>query len=72
VDWGDLPSPEQIVLADAQTSGGLLISASDEPAERLRESMERRGVAFSEIGRTVRGEAGRIAVRGHLAADGSR
>jgi selenide, water dikinase len=70
VDWGDLPSPEQIVLADAQTSGGLLIAATDEPGERLRESMERRGAAFSEIGRTVHGEAGRIAVRGRLPTGG--
>ena len=32
VDWGDLDEPEQLVLADAQTSGGLLIATDDPTA----------------------------------------
>jgi len=35
VDWGELTEPEQLVLADAQTSGGLLIAATD-PEGRYR------------------------------------
>jgi len=66
VGWGDLPDAEQVVLADAQTSGGLLIAASGDRADRLAEALRGRGVAFSEIGRTTAGEAGRIDVRGRL------
>jgi selenide,water dikinase len=66
VAWGVLPEPEQIVLADAQTSGGLLIAASAERAEALTGSLGRRGVSFAEIGRTVAGEPGRIAIRERL------
>jgi len=66
VDWGELSDSEQIVLADAQTSGGLLIAASKEPAGRLRKELARHGVPFSEIGRTTAGEAGRLEVRGRL------
>jgi selenide,water dikinase len=66
VDWGELPDAEQVVLADAQTSGGLLIASSGDRADRLAEALRERGVAFSDIGRTTAGEAGRIEVRGRL------
>ena len=66
VDWGDLPEPERLVLADAQTSGGLLIAVSDGRADLLRQALERRGVEAAEIGRTTRGDPGLIAIRGHL------
>ena len=36
VDWGELSTPEQLVLADAQTSGGLLIATLD-PERTARE-----------------------------------
>ncbi|HYG72639.1 MAG TPA: selenide, water dikinase SelD [Actinomycetota bacterium] len=65
VDWADLTSPEQHVLADAQTSGGLLIAASD--GDALERQLDRRAVAFAEVGRIETGDAGRIAVRGRLA-----
>jgi selenophosphate synthase len=52
------------VLADAQTSGGLLIAATD--GDALAAALERRGVRFAQIGRTVPGEPGRITVRGRL------
>jgi selenide,water dikinase len=64
VDWDDLPEAERLVLADAQTSGGLLIAARR--ADRLREGLGRRGVPFAEIGTTVDGEPGRMAIRGRL------
>jgi selenide,water dikinase len=66
VDWGELPDAEQVVLADAQTSGGLLIASSGDRADRLAEALRERGVAFSDIGRTTAGVAGRIEVRGRL------
>ena len=66
VGWGELPDAEQVVLADAQTSGGLLIASSGDRADRLAEALQERGVAFSDIGRTTAGEAGRMEVRGRL------
>ncbi len=64
VDWGELTEPEQIVLADAQTSGGLLIASRD--ARRLTAALSARGVAWREIGRVVDGEPGHITVRGRV------
>jgi selenide,water dikinase len=66
VDWGELPQAEQIVLADAQTSGGLLIAVSGDRADLLAGALRERGVAFSEVGRTTAGAAGWIEVRGRL------
>jgi selenide,water dikinase len=66
VDWGDLPEPERLVLADAQTSGGLLIAASRERSERLRSALAERRVDVAEIGATAPGAPGRITVRGRL------
>jgi selenide,water dikinase len=65
VDWGDLAEPEQMVLADAQTSGGLLIAASD--GDRLAEALSARGIPWREIGVTTdEGPPGRISMRGHV------
>ncbi len=55
-EWGDLPAPEQLVLADAQTSGGLLIAARD--ADRMAGELSGRGVPFAVIGRTEAGPPG--------------
>jgi selenide, water dikinase len=68
VDWGSLSEPEQHVLADAQTSGGLLISAPDDSSRALQEGLIRRGVTAAEIGLVREGPAGRIAVGGALEA----
>jgi selenide,water dikinase len=67
VDWGELTEPEQLVLADAQTSGGLLIAAADPEDMRLR--LVGRGVQAVEIGLTEEGEPGHITVEGRLPAD---
>lgn len=64
VDWGELTEPEQLVLADAQTSGGLLIAATDSNA--LAGALGDRGVSFAEIGETVAGEPGHITISGRL------
>ena len=63
-DWGELTPPERLVLADAQTSGGLLIATAD-PA-RLRAELGRHGVGFAEIGSVVEGRPGTITVVGRL------
>ena len=67
VGWGDLDEAERLVLADAQTSGGLLIAASGERADALVAGLRARAVSMAEIGRTVEGAAGRVEVRGRLA-----
>jgi selenide, water dikinase len=56
VDWGELTTPEQIVLADAQTSGGLLV-ASTRPMDP--------GL-FTPIGEVTAGAPGSITVTGRV------
>jgi selenide, water dikinase len=63
-DWGRLAEPEQLLLADAQTSGGLLVAVSPDRAGDLVDALERRdALAAAVVGRTMDGEAGHIAVR---------
>jgi selenide, water dikinase len=64
VDWGELDEPEQLLLADAQTSGGLLI-ATHEP-RALAHALDRRHVRHRAIGITVEGPSGHIFVRGRI------
>jgi selenide,water dikinase len=65
VDWGATTTPEQHVLADAQTSGGLLIAASDD--DRLSAELRARHVPFDVIGTVVEGPGGRVRVSGTVA-----
>jgi selenophosphate synthase len=64
--WGELTEPEQLVLADAQTSGGLLI-ATDDPAS-LADALRGRDVPFAEVGALIDGEPGRVEVSGRVGA----
>ncbi len=67
VDWGELPEAERLVLADAQTSGGLLISVPEEGAEALAAALVDRGVDSAEIGTVLGdGESGAILIEGRL------
>jgi selenide,water dikinase len=70
VDWGGLPEAEQLVLCDAQTSGGLLVALPEARLPVLLDGLERRGTpARAVIGRVraaAPGPPGRIAVRGRL------
>lgn len=60
----DVPSVMQIVLADAQTSGGLLIAVSAESTGQLLAALQRHGVEYrSVIGRLIAGRTGSIVVR---------
>jgi len=63
-DWGELTEPEQVILADAQTSGGLLIAATE--GDRLAEALDRRRVPFAPIGSVQVGRAGAIRVTGRV------
>jgi selenide,water dikinase len=64
VDWGGLPEPEQLLLADAQTSGGLLISVAGDRADALVAALEARGTrAAAVVGRVTPGPAGEAVIR---------
>ncbi len=67
VGWGDLDEAERLVLADAQTSGGLLIAASGGRADAVEAGLRDRGVPTAAIGRTTEGPPGHIELRGRLA-----
>ena len=68
VDWGDADPAERLLLADAQTSGGLLDRDPSTPTRSASRST-RAGVAHAAIGEVVAGDPGHIAVDGRLAAD---
>jgi selenide,water dikinase len=64
VDWAGLSSDEQLLLADAQTSGGLLLAVDPSRAGALVAALGRRGTpAAAVIGHTVEGTPGRIGIR---------
>jgi selenide, water dikinase len=65
VTWGREVGPlDRLVLADAQTSGGLLIAVAPERTETLVAALQReRTPAAAVIGRVVAGPAGRVSVR---------
>lgn len=64
VDFGDLDRVAQVLLCDAQTSGGLLIAVSpSETAALLGALREARTPIAAPIGRVVAGAAGTIVVR---------
>jgi selenide,water dikinase len=66
VDWGPLPEIEQLILADAQTSGGMLIAATPQVADRLLLELSARGVDAAEIGAVEDGPAGTIRITGRV------
>ncbi|MGH2555923.1 MAG: selenide, water dikinase SelD, partial [Actinomycetota bacterium] len=68
-DWGVLSEAEQLILADAQTSGGLLIAIAEDRASSLRAALQERGIAPNEVGVVQAGEPGRLEIRGRIAPD---
>jgi selenide, water dikinase len=66
VDWGELPEAEQLVLADAQTSGGLLIAIPEDRAPSLRSALQERGIAAPEVGVVIAGDPGRVQIHGRV------
>ncbi len=70
VNFGGLSAPEQMVLADAQTSGGLLMAVAADRVEPLLAALEAaRTWARAVIGTVTAsppGAAGHIVVRGRL------
>ncbi len=64
VEWAGLSQDEQLLLADAQTSGGLLLAVEPGQAGALVAALVRRDTpAAAVIGHTVEGAPGRIGIR---------
>lgn len=62
VDFGGLPEPEQLLLADAQTSGGLLLAVPPERAERLLAACREQGTLVAAAIGALTEDAGRIVI----------
>jgi cysteine desulfurase NifS/selenium donor protein len=66
VKWeGTISDAQKILLADAQTSGGLLIAVAPEKLEALQNALDKRGVqVFAHIGQFTVPGPGRVVVVG--------
>ncbi|MDQ6712589.1 MAG: selenide, water dikinase SelD [Candidatus Dormibacteraeota bacterium] len=63
VRWpANLPAGRQVLLCDAQTSGGLLVAIPKEAVAPLLAALEARRVTGSVVGELTEGEAGSIVV----------
>jgi selenide,water dikinase len=62
-DFGDLPDARRLVLADAQTSGGLLIAVAPTRAERLMTALRAEGTPVAALIGEITPGSGRIRVR---------
>ncbi len=64
VDFGGLPESEQLLLADAQTSGGLLLAVPAARADALVRALDERDtLASAVIGAATAEHPDRIRVR---------
>ncbi len=64
VDWGGLVPDEQMLLADAQTSGGLLLAVDPDASDELVRALRAAGTPTAAvIGEITDGDLGTIAVR---------
>ena len=65
VDWNDADIDEQLLLSDAQTSGGLLLAVAVDAADALVADLEARGtLAAAVVGHARAGAAGTVTIRG--------
>lgn len=62
VEWGPADDAWRGVLADPQTSGGLLMALPEERAEALLEALAARGESGAVVGRIVDGPTGHVTV----------
>jgi selenide,water dikinase len=63
VDWGALPGDEQMLLVDAQTSGGLLLSVAADRADALIAALRMRNtLAAAIVGHTTTEHPGAIRI----------
>lgn len=63
VEWNGLPETEQLLLADAQTSGGLLLTVAPDATAELVDALAARGaLAAAVVGMVREGGAGAITI----------
>lgn len=62
-EWGPAGEDLRAVLADPQTSGGLLMAVAPEKADALLRALDERGETGAVVGRFAAGEPGRMTVR---------
>lgn len=63
VEWvAELQEHEKLLLCDAQTSGGLLISVAENRKDALLAKLESRGVSAAVVGRITEGTSGTVRV----------
>ncbi len=62
VDWGPAGFTWKGILADPQTSGGLMMAVAPEKAGALIAALEARGEEAAVVGRMVAGESGTITI----------
>jgi selenide, water dikinase len=63
-DWGAISEAAQLLLADAQTSGGLLIAVAPDRTDDLVDALGRQdALAAAVVGQCVAGVAGHVTVR---------
>jgi selenide, water dikinase len=60
LDWTTVPLEKRLVMCDPQTSGGLLLAASDAAADVFLSSCRGRNQLASVIGRITEGQVGKI------------
>jgi selenide,water dikinase len=64
VDWGTIPAETQLLLADAQTSGGLLFAVDPDAAGDLVAALSAQGTpAAALVGTVTAGDPGGIRIR---------
>jgi selenide,water dikinase len=62
-DWGKgITDEDKLILADAQTSGGLLISLSKEKKDKLLKALSAKGISAAVIGEIIEDKKCRIQV----------
>lgn len=64
VDWGPADDGWRGLLADPQTSGGLLMAVDPTRCDDLLEALDRKGESGSVVGRCIEGTAGQVRVLG--------
>lgn len=63
VDWGTCPEASRVLLADAQTSGGLLLCVAAPRLETVRPVLAAHGALAAVVGRMTRARAAPIVAR---------
>ena len=62
VDWGECPQATRVILADAQTSGGLLLCVAEAHLETVRTVLAAHGALDAVVGRVMSAQTAPVVV----------